>query len=251
MPIVFFIVFLLVLLATLTERIRNAKAELGKDSALVRLCQRRTEKFRGKHRKAKKSRDRAEKIHKAKKVAFYEARMARAARKIRFWHERELDAIEVAHDAKGALARLLKKKAAAQPLGAKLIATANKYVGTVEGSKLQVDWAHKLGFSADLPWCSIFVANMLIEAGILTRDQLPSNPAYSGIWIGADHFRRINRAEARAGDLLIFDWGDGGITDHVGIWDGDATYTSGNHGDKVDRSPVYWGNVVAIVRVVG
>jgi hypothetical protein len=249
--LIFALTFLLALLATLAEQIARAKAELGKDSALVRFCQGRTEKFRKKHADAKRHRNAAEKRHKPQKVSFYEARMARSAQKIRFWHQRELDAIEVSKDAKGALARLLKKKAAAQPLGAKLIATANHYIGTAEGGTLQRHWANLLGFSADLPWCSIFVANMLLEAGIITRDQLPPDPAYSGAWIGWGHGKRINTSEARAGDLLIFDWGDGGITDHVGIYDGDNTYTSGNHGDKVDRSPVYWQNVVAVIRVTG
>jgi hypothetical protein len=234
---------------TLSNKIRRAKAEVAKDSNLVLLTQKRVDKFKGKHAKAKHERNFFQKKHKPKKVDFYEKRMARSSDKIRFWTKREADAITLNKSVKEALNLLLKKKAAQHPNIEGFVEVALKYNGTQEGSNLQVHWANTLGFSANLPWCSIFVANMLIESGIITRGQLPANPAYSGTWIGWSHGRRVTESQAARGDLLIFDWGDGGITDHVGIYLGHNQYISGNHSDQVGVSPVPWSNVVAVIRV--
>ena len=109
-------------------------------------------------------------------------------------------------------------------------------------------WAAKLGYSSYLPWCSIFVGNMLIEAGICTKEQLPPNPAYSGAWFNWSRGRRVNRSEAQRGDILVFDWGDGGMTDHVAIYQGGGKHVGGNQSDAVTTTSTPWGNVVGVVR---
>jgi cell wall-associated NlpC family hydrolase len=56
-------------------------------------------------------------------------------------------------------------------------------------------------------------------------------------------------AQAMPGDLLIFDWGDGGITDHVALYAGNNKMISGNdHNDSVGESAVPAGALVGIVR---
>lgn len=236
---------------SLVSQIRKARGKLAKRSRVVALCQHRIDKFRGKwvhadaqvHRFARHPR----------RERFWRARRARAKRKIRFWTRREADAIEAARSVKARLARLRRKKAALQPKGAEVARKALSYVGVHEGSNLQREWAHRLGYSAYLPWCSIFAANMLIEAGVFTIAQLKAkvpNPAYSGAWIGAPGMQRVNRSEIRPGDFLIFDWGDGGLTDHVAIYTGNGLKVGGNESDRVEHDSVPWANVVAIVRPV-
>lgn len=234
----------------LNRLIAQAKAEVGRDSALVQLCQKRVAKFKSKHGIAKHLRDRSKKLHKPLKVKLYEGRMQRSARKIAFWTKREADAIELARSAKKTLARLLRKKAALQPHGALLVAKAREYLGTNEGSALQRRWASNLGYSSYLPWCSIFVANMLIESGICHESELPENPAYSGAWIGWDRGRRVNVSERRPGDLLIFDWGDGGLTDHVAICESAGVHIGGNQSNEVNEAPTPVGNLVAVIRPI-
>lgn len=237
--------------ATLDKLIKDARTDVGKDSVAVRFAQGRVEHFRVNKRHHKHQQQVAHQGHHPKKVAVFERKLGRDNDKIHLWTKREADAIELNRSAKAALLRLLHKKAALQPHGQHLVSVALKYNGTHEGSALQRKWANDLGFSASLPWCSIFVTNMLLEAGLITKAQLPANPAYSGTWIGWPHGRRVNQGEARPGDLLIFDWGDGGITDHVGIYMGGGRYISGNHNDQVGIAPVPWSNVVAVIRVVG
>jgi cell wall-associated NlpC family hydrolase len=51
-----------------------------------------------------------------------------------------------------------------------------------------------------------------------------------------------------AGDLVIFDWGDGGITDHVAIYAGKGQVIGGNQGNRVSKVPLSRPNIVGVVR---
>jgi cell wall-associated NlpC family hydrolase len=129
------------------------------------------------------------------------------------------------------------------------VAIAKRWIGTDEGSKRQSAWAAAAGISSSTAWCSAFVAAVLRASGV---KNLPSNPAYSGAWLdwaGGANLHTTNLGRARPGDLLIFDWGDGGITDHVGIYVGNGRYVAGNNSDNsVGEAPVPSGNIVGIVR---
>lgn len=120
-------------------------------------------------------------------------------------------------------------------------------VGVTEGSKLQRKWAADLGYSWTLPWCSIFVAYGLKHHGGFDG-KLPSNPAYSGAWLSWSHGKRVSYSEARPGDLLIFDWGDGGMTDHVATYVGNGIKIGGNEADRVEKDAVPAGAIVGVVR---
>lgn len=120
-------------------------------------------------------------------------------------------------------------------------------VGTVEGSAKQRAWAADLGYSWTLPWCSIFAAYGLKHEGGFAG-KLPPNPAYSGAWLTWSAGSRVSYSRAQPGDLLIFDWGDGGITDHVAVYVGNGIKVGGNENDRVERDAVPAGAIVAVVR---
>jgi hypothetical protein len=125
---------------------------------------------------------------------------------------------------------------------------AKSTLGTHTGSGLQRRWAADLGFPASDPWCSIWIA-----FGVKHYTGLPMPPraAYSGTWL-LDQWRggRVVHSKSKAvlGDFLIFDWGDGGITDHVGVYLGGGRYISGNYSDMVGIGAVKWNCLVGIVR---
>jgi hypothetical protein len=135
---------------------------------------------------------------------------------------------------------------------AAMIRWAQSQVGTPEGAK-EAGWAAALGYASSVPWCSIFIATG-IKA--VTSLPLPSNPAYSGTWEHWSGGRTVSIAERAAGDFLIFDWGDGGITDHISLNIGGGQMIGGNQahgvgasgGGAVTREGIPVGNIVAVVR---
>ena len=52
----------------------------------------------------------------------------------------------------------------------------------------------------------------------------------------------------KPGDFIIYDWGDGGITDHVAIYVGDNQIVQGNFGNRVSKDAFSRSNVVGYVR---
>lgn len=126
-----------------------------------------------------------------------------------------------------------------------IVSWARRQLGTKEGSRRQRYYAKRLGVGADLPWCSIFVANALKSNGVRN---LPSNPAYSGAWMNWKGGRRVSKRSVRPGDIVIFDWGDGGITDHVAIYEGRGRVIGGNQSNAVTRAPARLGQAVAVIR---
>lgn len=131
---------------------------------------------------------------------------------------------------------------------AKAVEWAKGVVGVSGGSGAVARWDAAIGSAPGIPWCSAFVSAALRQAGV---KNLPSNPAYSGSWLSWKGGKNIGTslANAKPGDLLIFDWGDGGITDHVALYAGNHQMISGNDSnDKVGTSSVPTGNLVGIVR---
>lgn len=135
----------------------------------------------------------------------------------------------------------------------RLLNWASATVGTREGSGRQRRWAAAAGISATTAWCSAWISYGLQKMGI----RPPINPAYSGSWLQWKNGETIwqgsrggaNLSAAHPGDLLIFDWGDGGITDHVALYTGNGQMIAGNNSDNsVGKSPVPTGSIVGIVR---
>ncbi len=127
---------------------------------------------------------------------------------------------------------------------AKLIKWAEKQVGDApEGGWRHREYAGKLGYSTDLPWCGIFLGyGMKFICGI----DPPGNPAYSGDWLNWG--KRVSTSNPEPGDIVVYDWGDGGITDHVAIYIGGGERIGGNESDNVSKGPADLGSAVGIVR---
>lgn len=120
-------------------------------------------------------------------------------------------------------------------------------VGTTEGSAKQREWAADLGYSWLLPWCSILQAYGLKHHGGF-NGKLPANPAYSGAWLTWAYGQRVSYSQRQPGDLLVFDWGDGGITDHVACYVGDGFKIGGNENNRVEKDAVPTTAIVGVIR---
>lgn len=126
-----------------------------------------------------------------------------------------------------------------------MIAWAKSTLGTREGTSRQVMWAREFGLSPTLPWCSIWIAFGIKRVAGLP---VPPNPAYSGAWLTWSAGKRVSVDKVQAGDIVVFDWGDGGITDHVALYVGGGDVIGGNQSDNVTRVPLNRGAVVGVVR---
>lgn len=227
----------------LKRLVEQAKSKIERHSILVGLADRRLDKWRLKLAEAKREVRRS--TGKPKKRALWKGRVERDKRKVALWKRRKHDAIYLVHNWQNALADLLRALARRKTDGRKLVRWAKGYLGVREGSAQQVKWANDLGYSSALPWCSIFVANGIRES---YRLSLPANPAYSGAWLAWKHGKRVSIDKRRPGDILIYDWGDGGITDHVAIYEGNGRRIGGNQSDAVTEADVDAEFLVAVVR---
>lgn len=125
---------------------------------------------------------------------------------------------------------------------------ARKNIGVSTGSPQEVKWATQVG-GVTSPWCAVFASAVLKREGI----EPPANPSYSGAfgesWKGGTVLPTTELARAKPGDLLIFDWGDGGQTDHIAFYAGNGKMLGGNQGaGEVSEDEVPAGNIVQIVR---
>jgi|GEM_PF-3097479 len=81
------------------------------------------------------------------------------------------------------------------------------------------DWFYGHNVWGDsYPWCAVFISWLFWTSG--AQDLIHNvHSYYSGDFLkaGREHGEEINNMEGQPGDLIIFDWGDGGITDHIGI----------------------------------
>jgi peptidoglycan hydrolase-like protein with peptidoglycan-binding domain len=71
------------------------------------------------------------------------------------------------------------------------------------------------------PWCAMFVSYVYHESGVTELRKVdPTNlPGFAYCPNGVKYFRQQNRFNKtpRIGSLVFFDWGNDGISDHVGI----------------------------------
>lgn len=127
---------------------------------------------------------------------------------------------------------------------ADMIEWAEDQVGVDEGSARQVKYARELNYSPTLPWCSIFIAYGLKRLKL----PLPTNPAYSGAWLAWSGGKRISQDELSPGDIVVYDWGDGGRTDHVALYIGNGLTIGGNESNTVRKQGARLGNAVGFAR---
>lgn len=122
---------------------------------------------------------------------------------------------------------------------------------TQEGNGGDTYWSW-YGFAQREEWCACFVSWCAdqcgyIEAGVIPKFSLCS----AGMeWFESRGQFMDGSYVPTSGDLVFFDWGNGGSVDHVGIVesvvDGTVYTVEGNSGDKVARRsyPIGYGQIV-------
>lgn len=149
--------------------------------------------------------------------------------------------------ARSAAAR--RRRRAQESAGAdEMVEWARSTLGVVEGSPRHRRWADDIGVFD--PWCSVWIAYGLKHVAGLS---LPAHPAYSGAWLDWSDGEQVSHASMQPGDLVIFDWGDGGITDHIALLVADGRVIGGNQSQAgtdgaVTETALSASAVVAVVR---
>lgn len=123
-------------------------------------------------------------------------------------------------------------------LGNRALAEARRWLGSTEtppGSNIALPftlWYGWRGWGA--PWCAVFVSYCLQRAGSKAVKPSEERWAYCPYVVrdaraGRYGLRQVSWLEARAGDLVLFDWDNDGIADHIGFFDrkvGVATFST-------------------------
>lgn len=107
-------------------------------------------------------------------------------------------------------------------------------------------FSNALGYGRGIPWCSVFVAYGCKQVGIDISGL--SNPAHSSTWLAWSGASKVSVGSVQRGDIVVFDWGDGGETDHVAIYVGGGQVVGGNQSDAVTKVPFQSGSCVGAVR---
>ena len=101
-------------------------------------------------------------------------------------------------------------------------------------------WFYGHPVSGQYPWCSVFVSWCFNQLN--AKDLLHVFSSYSGdiLNAGREAHEEVGIDQAGPGDVVIFDWGSGGITDHIGIVEknlggGTVQTIEGNTSDMVAR----------------
>ena len=218
--------------AELRKDAAQARHKIERKGALIKLANKRIQKWERK-RKAKKKGSPGR---------------ARAERKLVLWRRRKHEAIYLRTHWRDVLSDALSALAARVPARRKLLNTALKYVGEVEGGPFHRKAAAFIGAEIGWPWCSTAVGEWLHEALGYERSELPSTAPYSGSWVAWSGGKRVAIDKRQPGDILIFDWGDGGMTDHVSLMRNPREHVGGNQNDAVNVRPTPPGAIVFVVR---
>lgn len=135
-----------------------------------------------------------------------------------------------------------------------VLSAARSQLGATDGTKYGRWYAQATGrpeyAAIGTAWCAMFVSWCFAQAGASCVG-LPG--AYCPSIYAAARAKGKTRAasEARAGDVILFDW-DGGNPDHVGVVESHAggvlTTIEGNVSGAVRRKTRRYGDVKAIVR---
>lgn len=121
---------------------------------------------------------------------------------------------------------------------------AKKQVGVTQGSAKYNRWMGAV--SGGDPWCSDFIAYLMREVCGLNIGT--GNWHHSSYWLTWSGAKRVALSNLEPGDIVVYDWGNGGDTDHVALFVGDGKRVGGNESDQVALSPVDTAHAVGAVR---
>lgn len=138
----------------------------------------------------------------------------------------------------------------------------NRWADPKEGSKYGRWFAQLSGDSyygtSGVPYCAMYVSWVFAQAG----QSAPGLPGAYCPWIvdaGRNAGATVSTRNAQAGDIVLFDWGGDGVSDHVGIVEAnngsylttiEGNTSSGNdsNGGKVQRRTRAYSTIVCIIR---
>ena len=122
--------------------------------------------------------------------------------------------------------------------GGDIVEIAASQIGNVGG---QPYWSW-YGFPSRVEWCACFVSWCADQCGYIEEGRVPK---FAYCPTGVQWFKDAGRWQDRGytpqpGDIVFFDWGGDGVSDHVGIvesCDGTTVFTiEGNSGDACQRN---------------
>lgn len=218
--------------AELRKDANQAREKIEHKGVLIRLANRRLHKWEGKRKKKRKG----------------TPGRARVERKIVYWRRRKHDAIYLRNHWRDVLQDALERLAARKTPREKLLAEALKAVGEVEGGSFHRAAAAFIGAEVSWPWCSTAVGYWLHKALGYGRSELPATAPYSGSWAAWSGGKRLAISKRQPGDIVVFDWGDGGMTDHVAICKDRGSHVGGNQNNVVNVRPTPASAIVFVVR---
>lgn len=216
----------------LRKAANQARAKIERKGALIHLANKRIQKWERKRKTKRKG------------TLGHE----RVLRKLTLWRRRKHDAIYLRTHWRQVLADALAALARRRTPGQKLLRVALKAVGGQEGGAFHRRAAAWVGAEVGWPWCSTAVAYWLHQALGYTRPELPATAPYSGSWAAWPGAKRVSIRHRRPGDIVVFDWGDGGMTDHVAIVRDGGSHVGGNQDDEVNIRPTYESTIVFVAR---
>ena len=124
--------------------------------------------------------------------------------------------------------RRKKRLAAEETVGAKALSEAERWIGTKEkpaGSNRAspfTEWYGWHGWGA--PWCAVFVSYCLEKAGFehVKHFRKGDRWAFCPFFVndaraGRHGLRVVSFENARPGDIVLFDWDNDGVADHIGF----------------------------------
>ena len=119
---------------------------------------------------------------------------------------------------------------------------AKSVVGTAQGSSQYNTWMSAVGGTD--PWCSFWIGYIMREVCGLSCSSF-GHSSYWLTWSGAE---RVSESSIKPGDIVVYDWGNGGDTDHVALYVGGGNRIGGNESDAVRENPASLSSAVGIVR---
>lgn len=165
----------------------------------------------------------------------------------------------------------IRAKARADRVSVGLLAVreAVRWIGTTETppnsniAKPFTEWYGWKGWGA--PWCAVFVSYCLAKAGFKTVDPKAARWAYCPYFLRdareGRYGLKIVSDKPRAGDIVLFDWDDDGVADHIGFvldWvgggkfvtvEGNTSATDNSNGGEVQKRTRTTADAIAFVRV--